>query len=282
MLRLIVSPFDLGRRDHGMGLMARRMLDAGALDVLRDAGHEVETVTVEPATLSGQQVGDYFAVQAQVAAEVRRAVTDGAFPFLLGGNCGGTLGAVSGLADPARSGVVWFDAHADVNTAETTDSGYLDGMPVAALTGRCWQRLAGGTEGLARIPDEHVLLAGVREIDPAERELVADSAITLVGPDDLASPAFDGAVSALAERVDSVHLHVDLDVIDIGDGRVNEFHSSRGPILDDLLTAFGVVARRCRLNGLSLTSYDPTYADSDGLALRSGMRVLAGLARLGS
>lgn len=107
-MRIICSPYDLGRRNHGMGEMADRLLDAGALDVFRSTGNDVETVFVQPRELSGQQVVDYFAVRAELAQEIRRTVEDGAFPFVLGGNCGTVIGAVAGLprARTHRGGVV--------------------------------------------------------------------------------------------------------------------------------------------------------------------------------
>lgn len=276
MLRLICSPYDLGRPDYGMGEMADRFLDAGARDVLRSTGEDLETVSVQPPQLSGQQVVDYFAVQAELAQEVRRAVEVGAFPFILGGNCGGVIGAVAGLPDPERTGVVWFDAHADANTPESTDNGYLDGMPVSVLTGRSWQRVAGLTHGFPQLPEEQVLLAGVRSVDPAERGLLDASRIPLVPPHELGD-RFDHELRALADLTSSVHLHIDLDVIDLADGRVNEFHTGRGPTLEALERAIALVGNRCRLNGISLTSYDAAY-DEDGTALRSGMRVLKALA----
>lgn len=279
MLRLICSPYDLGRLDHGMGEMSDRFLDAGALDALRSTGEDVETVSVQPPQLSGQQVVDYFAVQAELAQEVRRTVEAGAFPFLLGGNCGGVVGAVGGLPDAERTGVVWFDAHADANTPETTDNGYLDGMPVSVLTGRCWDRVAVLTHGFPRLPDEQVLLAGVRSIDPAEHGLLDASRIPVVPSeelDDRLGDRFDHELRALTDRTSSVHLHIDLDVIDLADGRVNEFHAGRGPTLEALERAIALVGTQCRLNGISLTSYDAAY-DEDGTALQSGIRVLQAL-----
>lgn len=276
MFRIICSPYDLGRLNHGMGEMADRLFEAGALDVLRSSGNDVETVFLKPPELSDQQVVDYFAVQAELAREVRLTVEAGAFPFVLGGNCGGVLGAVAGLPEPERTGVVWFDAHADANTPETTDGGYLDGMPVAVLTGRCWQRVARLANGFPHLPDEQVLLAGVRSVDPAEQGLLDASRIPVVAPEDF-DGRFDQELQALADRTSSVHLHVDLDVIDLADGRVNEFHTGPGPTLEALERAIALAGARCGLNGISLTSYDPAY-DEDGSALRSGMRVLKALA----
>lgn len=230
---------------------------------------------MQPPDLSGQQVVDHFAVQAELAQEVRRTVEEGAFPFVLGGNCGAVISAVAGLPEPERTGVVWFDVHADANTPETTDSGYLDGLPVSVLTGRCWRRVAGSAHGFPWPKDEQMLLAGVRSVDPAEQGLLDASPIPVVPPEDLGD-RLDQEVRALADRTSSVHLHIDLDVIDRADGRVNEFHTGSGPTLEVLEGAIALVGARCRLNGISLTSYDPAY-DEDDTALHSGMRLLKAL-----
>jgi arginase family enzyme len=84
---------------------------------------------------------------------------------------------------------------------------------------------------------------------------------------------FATTVSNLAERADTVHVHIDLDVIDLSDGRANEFASQGGPSLDALGTAIGAIADRCRINSVSLTSYNPSV-DEDGSALEASMRLL--------
>lgn len=142
--------------------------------------------------------------------------------------------------------------------------------PVLATSGRADPRFP-------RLPDEQMLLAGVRSVDPAEQGLLDVSRIPVVPPEDLGCERFDHEVRALADRVSSVHLHIDLDVIDLADGRVNEFHTGSGPTLQVLERAIALVGARCPLNGISLTSYDPAY-DEDGTALHSGMRLLKALA----
>src|SRR5206468_12877100 len=99
---------------------------------------------------------------------VRAARAQGRFPVVLSGNCGASLGVVGGLmqarggAAARPLGVVWMDAHGDFNTPDTSASGFLDGMSLAALVGRCWRALTLVTPGVA-VPEHHVLHLGGRD-----------------------------------------------------------------------------------------------------------------------
>ena len=282
MIRVLCTPYHLGRPQEGMGAGPDRLLAAGALERLRSAGHEVELVQVQVQRAFEHEVGAYFAVQDALAEETARTVSMGAFPLILGGNCGCVLGAVAGLGPGASSGVVWFDAHGDANTPDTTESGFLDGMPVAILTGRCWANLASSIRGFSALPSDRLLLAGVRSIDQHERELIDTAGIPLVDPAGLQRAddnPFTRALADLALLVPSVHVHIDLDVIDPQDGIANEFATGDGPPLEALAAAIAEVGRAIPVNSLSLTSYNPA-CDTDGRAERSALRLLDSLAAL--
>ena len=178
--------------------------------------------------------------------------------------------------------MVWFDAHGDANTPETTDSGFLDGMPVAILAGRCWRILARSVPGFVPIPSKQVLLAGVRSIDEQEREFLGEAEIPLIEPAGLEQDngaAFTTALASLSQEVSSIHVHVDLDVIDTSDGIANEFAADGGPSLDTLVASINRIGGRAPVNSLSLTSYNPA-CDDDQRAERSALRLLDALATL--
>jgi arginase len=120
--------------------------------------------------------------------------------------------------------------------------------------------------------DDRVLLVGTRSMEDAERDLVDASGIELVPPAGLAGDAkpLTAALTRLDQLVHSVHLHVDLDVIDLSDGRANEYAADGGPSLPELHQAIRAVGATCRVNSVSLTSYNPDV-DSDGRALRAGL-----------
>ncbi len=150
-------------------------------------------------------------------------VAGGRFPLVLAGNCGSSLGTVSGVRaatpnDSSDIGVIWLDAHADFNTPDTTTSGFLDGTVLAALTGRGWQRAHRVHSGLPPVSDAHVVLVGARDIDAGEERLLASSRVMRVEAArmqaDGARAALDPALTELARHVSRVYLHIDLDVHD--------------------------------------------------------------------
>jgi len=158
----------------------------------------------------------------RVAATVADAVRLGGSPTVVSGDCTTSLGTVCGLQqagiDPA---IVWFDAHGDVQTLETTASGYLGGIPLRILVGYR-PELISSAIGLAPVVEDRVLLVDARDLDPPEVEYLARSAIRRC--------AVDG-ISAAVLPDGPVYLHVDLDVVDPGDLPGLLFPAPGGPRL---------------------------------------------------
>jgi arginase len=107
------------------------------------------------------EVGTSFAVARRIAESVRQAVSSGAFPLVLAGNCLSCVGTLGGLGAPSPA-IIWLDAHGDFNTPETTVSGFLDGMALATAVGRCWGKLAATIPGFCPVPEKQVVLVGAR------------------------------------------------------------------------------------------------------------------------
>lgn len=116
-------------------------LAGGLVERLEGAGHSVDVRVVETSNVFPTEVGTAFALNRQIAVHVHDAAARGEFPLILTGNCISSVGGLAGL-DAANLGVLWFDAHADFNTPETTTTGFLDGMALAVAGGQCWIRLA--------------------------------------------------------------------------------------------------------------------------------------------
>ncbi|MEV4142836.1 arginase family protein [Amycolatopsis sp. NPDC049691] len=254
MPRLILVPFDSGHRDRRMGAGPADLLRHGAAGRLGAA--EVRTVESE---------GSYEDVQRAVADEVARAVADGVAPVVLSGNCGASAGVVASMDTDGDLAVVWLDAHADLNTPETTTSGFVDGMALAMLTGRCRTAIP----GLRPVPEEQVLLVGARDLDPAEREVLAGSAIRLLP----ARPA-EVAAAVFPPRVRRVHLHVDLDVHDSRRvGRANEYAAPGGPDAAEVRAVVEAISARLPLVSATFAAYDPA-ADTTGAVRAAALELI--------
>jgi arginase len=155
------------------------------------------------------------AVNQALRMTVRPVVTEGRFPIVLAGSCDAAIGVIAGLGQ-GRCGVVWIDAHGDFNTPQSSASGFFPGMSLAVVTGHCYQQLWASLGGHPPIPEELVVLAGVRSLSPAaEARRLRNSAIHVIAweqgrPQGDLAPVLD----ELAGQADEVYLHIDNDAFD--------------------------------------------------------------------
>jgi len=205
-------------------------------------------------------------VNTALAAAVREACGRGELPVVIAGSCDASMGVVGGFPH-ARTGVVWVDAHGDFNTPESSTSGFFGGMSVAVLTGECYTAVWAEVGDATPIPEERIVLVGIRDLSPeAERERLERSEVTVVPPGgDVAT-----AVRELLGRVDDVYLHVDLDGLDpeiapgIGDPPV-----PGGVTLDELERLVGALDGR--IAAAAITTFVPERDREDrtlGVVLR--------------
>ena len=121
-IRILQVPYDSGQRALRMGRGPLHLVERGLADRLRDQGHDVDVELVETCETFPSEIKVTFDVQRRLAERVRAAIAAGWFPVVLSGNCNYTVGVLSGL-DPLKTGLVWFDAHGEFNTPETTIGG---------------------------------------------------------------------------------------------------------------------------------------------------------------
>jgi len=195
-----------------------------------------------------------------IAAEVGRAVAHDAFPVILAGSCYTAIGTVTGLGqDPI--GVFWFDSHGDCNTPDTTGSGFLDGMAVSTLTGRCWKQLLDNLEGFRPVPDSQVCLVGVRDLDDAERVLIESSDMHFCPPASLPA-SLTRAVESMGRASTRAYLHFDLDVLDPSVGRANALAAPDGLTVEESTAAVAAIGDALPIRAAALTAYDPSFDEA--------------------
>ncbi len=275
-IRLISSPYHLGHRDVAIGAGPTAFLDGGAAQQLRDAGHEVATVVIESSAIPSHEIGAVFHLNSLLATEVQHTVPDGTFPIVLGGNCSTCLGSLGGLG-LTDAAIVWFDAHGDFHTAETTGSGFFDGMPLNIATGNSWHALAKTIPGFRAVPERNVLLAGVRDLDEGEADALEDSAVHMCDYDAIRAGGVAASLvthlDAIASRVRDLYLHVDLDVVNPKTARINGWQPEGGLTRSELLESLELIGDRFQARGAALTAYDPAF-DTDKRGLGIGVEVL--------
>jgi arginase len=277
-VELCVVRYDSALLETRMGAGPRRLVSSGLPDRLLALGHDVCVQEIDaPEGELRAEIGTAFALSRQLAIAVSEVRERGAFPITLSGNCNTAVGTLAGLG-AGEVGVLWFDAHGDFNTPESTTGGFLDGMALAMVTGRCWTGMTAGVRNFAAVREENVILVGGRDLDALEAELLAQSAITHLTPGD-ATARLAECMDALSRRVTSLYVHVDLDVLDEREGLANSYAGGPGLTLADLLRSIEIAASHVPLAAAAITAYDPGY-DRTGSVCRAGITVAETLATL--
>jgi arginase len=196
------------------------------------------------AGLSAGSVWDRLAVlYATVADAVSALSAAGSCPVVVCGDCCTALGVVAGLQAAGRTvGIVWFDAHGDVQTPETTASGYLGGMPLRLLAGYRPELIAARL-GLRPVPEEHVLLVGARNLDPPEVSYLAGSAIQRLDVADLDAADLPDV---------PLYVHVDLDVLEPREVSGLRYPVPGGPTAGQLTDTLRVLLATGRVAALGI------------------------------
>ncbi|MDQ3225471.1 MAG: arginase family protein, partial [Chloroflexota bacterium] len=214
---------------------------------------------------------------AEAVAKGRRA---GKPVLVVGGSCAVVPGVVGGLqkahGPAARIGLVWFDAHGDFNTPRTTLSGMLGGMPVAVSAGLAYPRWREMSHQPAPLPTDRILMVDVRNLDPAEEQLIRATDVIIAAPaSEFPGDDLKQAVHDLAARCDLLYLHVDADILDARYVPNHHTKEPNGPSMDQVLAAIDTVMATGKVGLFALVSI---WADGDGgdIALASGVELLRG------
>ncbi len=223
---------DLGAGRRGTDMGPSAMYIAGLVRRLEELAHDVETVdSIGHIMIEASEVGDpsvrFLDVVRQVCAELKgnvvRQLNHGYFPLTLGGDHSQAIGTVAGVAEYLKSrgqtlGVLWFDAHADMNTPETSPSGNIHGMPLAVLIGKGHPALLELVGPGRALDPEHAVIFGAREIDPREADFLQSTGVRIytMGEIDYRGVGIcvDEAIERVSVATDGIHLSFDLDGVD--------------------------------------------------------------------
>jgi arginase len=259
-IRIIRLPYDSGHRSLRMGRGPEHLIQQGLPRELQDLGHQVELDLIETRVPFPSEIGTAFDLYRQLSKRVSSAFNLGLFPLVLSGNCGSALGTISGIPLPSL-GVVWFDGHGEFNTPDTTASGFLDGMPLATLAGRCWKTLAQSIPQFRVMAEQDVVLVGVRSYDPLEEQALQASQVTRVGSECVRTrgvrDALGPALDALRSRTESIYLHLDPDALEPAQALANSFVPPGGLTVEDIRASIEITRERFTIIAAAVASYDP-------------------------
>lgn len=228
-ISIIGVPSDYGQHRRGVDMGPSAMRYAGIKDRLEGLGYKVYDegdilIRKEALNDSGNEkllnLKEVVEVSTQLASKINRVIEKNRFPLILGGDHSIAIGSLASLGNYYKNlGVIWYDAHADLNTADTTPSGNIHGMPLAISMGIGDERLVNIFGFTPKVKPENIIIIGARSIDPGERELIKRKGIKVYTMHEIdrlgMSKVMDESISYLKEhKVEGAHLSVDLDAID--------------------------------------------------------------------
>jgi arginase len=267
-IAIVCVPYQNDVARWGAAKGPQAFLDAGLLEQLRARGHTVgEPVWIDlpRAERTRDSVTNLGRLAQHAALAVRTGLEQGADLVLaLEGNCTHAVGPAGGLAlaeGQGAPGIIWFDAHGDMNTLATTETGLLGGMPYAVALG--WEfedwRLAGGLREPVR--PEAAALLGTSDLDAAEVEALARHPILHLPADELLSPGVAERVQAAlkprAGAATSWYVHIDVDVAGPDEVPGGLTPAPHWPQRAHLLEAGEAAARAVPVKVIGLAAYDP-------------------------
>ena len=227
-IRIIGAPMDLGADRRGVDIGPSAIRYAGLSDRLQQLGytvHDIGNIVIpQPESQAeGNPRLKYLDPIVRASEELARIVTtslqEGEFPLILGGDHSIALGSISGVARIHKPlGVIWLDAHPDFNTGETSPSGNIHGMILAALAGLGASQLTGVGGWSPKLDPAHIVIVGARDIDVDERNALRKHSIHVFTMSDIDRNGISDVMrqaNAIAGQNDNpIHLSLDMDALD--------------------------------------------------------------------
>jgi arginase len=270
--------------DEGPDIMER----GGLYPLLERLGVEVtETKTAMLTPEEGKQYGtlNRLGLAGRHMAEiVSGQIKRGELNISLLSNCVGLTGMLAGAQlagpdwKPLRVGLVYFDAHGDINTPETSLSMMIGGMPVAVGCGLCLHRLRRQSGLEVPLPTRYVTLAGVRDTDPLEQEIIDNSDIEHITVDDIRrlGPNVKTQMDRLSSLTDIIYVHVDTDVLSAEEVPGHSTPVPDGCNSNQLSATLEAMFRYPNAASFGVASL-PTKCDPDGIALKAVYKMIDGV-----
>jgi arginase len=225
---VIGVPMDFGQGRRGVDMGPSAIRYAGLRESIESLGraiHEIGNLPVpipelcrSDAEPNLRNIDCIVPVACDLMARVSEIIAEGHFPIILGGDHSLSLGSIKGAARHKKLGVLWVDAHADFNTPQTTPSGNLHGMPLAALTGRGDPRMTGLGGETVSIRPERIAIVGARDIDPGERDNLREAGVRVFSMHEVDSygihTVMQQALDIVSSGADGIYLSFDMDSLD--------------------------------------------------------------------
>ncbi|MED2972217.1 MULTISPECIES: arginase [unclassified Fictibacillus] len=228
-ITIIGVPMDLGQTRRGVDMGPSAIRYAGIVERLEDINYNVQDFgdieIARPGTIEEKidtnlkNLQEVSTASEKLADTVSNVIQENRFPLVFGGDHSIAIGSLAGIAKHYENlGVIWYDAHGDLNTADTSPSGNIHGMPLAASLGIGHESLTGIGGYEQKVKPENIVIIGARSLDEGEKELIKERGIKVYTMHEIdrigMTKVMEETIEYLSKKTDGVHLSLDLDGLD--------------------------------------------------------------------
>jgi arginase len=294
-VRIIGVPMDLGQSRRGVDMGPSALRVAGLQARLKQLGHQVEDIGNIPVKQAeempvGEKRAKYMAEIAETCKDlaeiVQKSLEEDFVPLVLGGDHSIAAGAVSGVASYFRKekkqiGYIWLDAHGDMNTPESSPSGNVHGMPLAAVMGYGAPELVDLLGFKPKVEPQNIVLVGVRDLDLQERRLVKKSGVRVFTMRDIDErgmrEVMADALKYATDDTDGIAVSLDMDFVDPSDAPGVGTPVRGGVTYREAHLAMEMIADSDAMASMEVVEINPVIDEHNRTALLGVELILSGL-----
>jgi arginase len=294
-VRIIGVPMDLGQSRRGVDMGPSALRVAGLQARLKQLGHQVEDIGNIPVKQAeempvGEKRAKYMAEIAETCKDlaeiVQKCLEEDFVPLVLGGDHSIAAGAVSGVAAHFRKekkqiGYIWLDAHGDMNTPESSPSGNVHGMPLAAVMGYGAPELVDLLGFKPKVEPQNIVLVGVRDLDLQERRLVKKSGVRVFTMRDIDErgmrEVMADALKYATDDTDGISVSLDMDFVDPSDAPGVGTPVRGGVTYREAHLAMEMIADSDAMASMEVVEINPVIDEHNRTALLGVELILSGL-----
>ena len=294
---IVGAPLDLGAGRRGVDMGPSAMRTAGLNARLSALGYRVEdlgNVQVEqqesstPGPKNARYLPAIAATCQELADRVERAADEGKIPLVLGGDHSIAVGTVSGMAESMKKrgqklGIIWMDAHTDMNTPGTSPSGNVHGMPLACIVGAGPKSLTHLNGWSPKVDAKNVVLIGIRDVDLDERPMVKRSGVRVFTMRDIdergMTAVMHEALAVAGEGTGGIHLSLDMDGVDPREAPGVGTPVRGGFSYREAHLAMEIICDSRRMRSMEVVEVNPILDDANRTALLGVELVLSAMGK---
>jgi arginase len=296
-IRIIGVPMDLGASRRGVDMGPSALRVAGLHSRIKQLNYQVEDLgnisVKQPEEMPvGEKRAKYLAEIAEackdLAEATEKSLEDGFLPLILGGDHSIAAGAATGVSAHFRKekkqvGYIWLDAHGDMNTPDSSPSGNVHGMPLAAIMGYGAPELVDLMGFQPKIEPQNIVLVGIRDLDAQERKLVKKSGVHVFTMRDIDErgmrEVMSDALKYAMDDTDGIGVSLDMDFVDPSDAPGVGTPVRGGVTYREAHLAMEMIADSDAMVSLEIVEINPVIDEHNRTALLGVELVLSGLGK---